>query len=81
MLLAKNLSSHGLALAEALSCVCFSETFLHLSAPAKRLSKELFLIFLNFYLYDYTVAVFRHTRRRHWFPLQMIVSHHVVSGY
>jgi hypothetical protein len=28
----------------------------------------------------YTVAVFRHTRRAHWIPLQMVVSHHVVAG-
>jgi len=32
------------------------------------------------YLYDYTVAVFRHTRRGHQIPLQMVVSHHVVAG-
>jgi hypothetical protein len=30
---------------------------------------------------EYTVAVFRHTRRRgHRIPLQMVVSHHVVAG-
>jgi hypothetical protein len=41
------------------------------------------IIFLKnylFYVYEYTVAVFRHTRRRHWLPLQMVVSHHVVAG-
>jgi hypothetical protein len=32
------------------------------------------------YLYEYTVAVFRHTRRGHQMPLQMVVSHHVVAG-
>jgi hypothetical protein len=32
-----------------------------------------------FYVCDYTVAVFRHTRREHWIPLQMVVSHHVVA--
>jgi hypothetical protein len=31
-------------------------------------------------LYEYTVAVFRHTRRGHQIPLQMVVSHHVVAG-
>jgi hypothetical protein len=33
-----------------------------------------------FYVYEYTVAVFRHTRRGHQIPLQMVVSHHVVAG-
>jgi hypothetical protein len=43
------------------------------------------LFFKNIYLfilciYEYTVAVFRHTRRGHQIPLQMVVSHHVVAG-
>ena len=29
---------------------------------------------------EYTVAVFRHTRRGHRIPLQMVVSHNVVAG-
>jgi hypothetical protein len=33
-----------------------------------------------FILYEYTVTVFRHTRRGHWIPLQMVVSHHVAAG-
>uniref|UniRef100_D3ZWJ0 Geminin, DNA replication inhibitor n=1 Tax=Rattus norvegicus TaxID=10116 RepID=D3ZWJ0_RAT len=35
-----------------------------------------------FYAHMFTVAVFRHTRRRFWIwiPLQMVVSHHVVAG-
>jgi hypothetical protein len=33
-----------------------------------------------FYLYEYIVAVFRHTRRGHRTPLQIVVSHHVVAG-
>jgi hypothetical protein len=33
-----------------------------------------------FCVYEYTVAVFRHTRRGHKIPLQMVVSHHVVAG-
>jgi hypothetical protein len=33
-----------------------------------------------FFVYEYTVAVFRHTRRGHRIPLQMVVSHHVVAG-
>jgi hypothetical protein len=39
------------------------------------LKKDLFI-----YLNEYTVAVFRHTRRGHQIPLQMVVSHHVVAG-
>jgi hypothetical protein len=42
-----------------------------------------FLFFLKiylFYVYEYTIAVFRHTRRGHWIPLQMVVSHHVGAG-
>jgi hypothetical protein len=39
-----------------------------------------FLKIYLFYLYEYTVAVFRHTRRGHPIPLQMVVSHHVVAG-
>ena len=35
---------------------------------------------INFYLYEYTVAVFRHPRRAHRIPLQMVVSHRVVAG-
>jgi uncharacterized membrane protein YqaE (UPF0057 family) len=33
-----------------------------------------------FYVYKYTGAVFRHTRRGHQIPLQMVVSHRVVAG-
>jgi hypothetical protein len=39
-----------------------------------------FLRFIYFYLYEYTVTVFRHSRRGHQIPLQMAVSHHVVAG-
>jgi hypothetical protein len=38
-----------------------------------------FKIYL-FYVYEYTVAIFRHTRGGHLIPLQMAVSHHVVAG-
>jgi len=36
---------------------------------------------LRLYLFygEYTVAVFRHTRRGHRIPSQMVVSHHVVA--
>jgi hypothetical protein len=39
-----------------------------------------FLRFIYFYLYEYNVAVFRHTRRGNQNSLQMVVSHHVVAG-
>jgi hypothetical protein len=32
------------------------------------------------YVCEYTVAVFRHTRRGANVPLQMVVSHHVAAG-
>jgi hypothetical protein len=38
-----------------------------------------FFIYL-FYVCEYTVSVFRHTRRGHRIPLQMVVSHRVVAG-
>jgi hypothetical protein len=34
---------------------------------------------INIHLYEYTVAVFRHTRKGHQISLQMIVSHHVLA--
>jgi hypothetical protein len=37
-------------------------------------------LFLKIYLYDYTVAIFRLSRRGDQIPLQMPVSHHVVAG-
>jgi hypothetical protein len=33
-----------------------------------------------FHVCGYTVPVFRHTRRGHRIPLQMVVSHHVIAG-
>jgi hypothetical protein len=42
-----------------------------------------FLFFLNiylFYVYEYTVAVFRHTRKGHQTSLQVVVSHNMVAG-
>jgi hypothetical protein len=33
-----------------------------------------------FYVYEFTVAIFRHTRRGHQISLRMVVSHHVASG-
>jgi hypothetical protein len=40
----------------------------------------IFYVLFIYYLYEYTVAVFRHTRKEHQIPLQMVVSHHVVAG-
>jgi hypothetical protein len=34
----------------------------------------------SLYVSEYTVAVFRHTRRGQQISLQMVVSHHVVAG-
>jgi hypothetical protein len=43
---------------------------------------KLFFFLKNylFYICEYTVAVFRHTRRGHKISLQVVVSHHVVAG-
>jgi hypothetical protein len=41
-----------------------------------KFSKKFYLL----YLYEYTVALFRHTRRGPWIPIQMVGSHHVVAG-
>jgi len=38
--------------------------------------KDLFIYFV----YKYTVAIFRHSRRGHRILSQMVVSHHVVAG-
>jgi hypothetical protein len=38
------------------------------------------LFHLFIYVYEYTVATFRHTRRGHHIPLQMVASHHVIAG-
>jgi hypothetical protein len=35
---------------------------------------------IDLFMHEYTVAVFRHTRRGHLIPFQMVVSHHVVAG-
>jgi hypothetical protein len=40
----------------------------------------LFICYTEFYAHNYTVVVFRQTRREYWIPLQMVVSHHVVAG-
>jgi hypothetical protein len=49
-------------------------SFFHVSVL--ELLKKIYL----FNVYEYTVAVFRHTRREHQISLQMTVSHHVVAG-
>ena len=51
--------------------------------PGYRTSASVLLFFLKISLFiicKHTVAVFRHTRRGHQIPLQMVVSHHVVAG-
>ena len=46
--------------------------------------RELTLFFLRFiylfYVYEHTITLFRHTRRGHQIPLQMVASHHVGAG-
>ena len=55
----------------------------HCFFPAGQLFPPLLFFFLKVYLfhvYEYPVAIFRNTRRGHWVPLQMDVSHHVGAG-
>jgi hypothetical protein len=58
----------------------------HSASKEKTIQIAIFMIFKKYILFilyiyvEYTVAVFRHTRRGHWIPLQMVASHHVVAG-
>jgi hypothetical protein len=35
---------------------------------------------IYFYVYEYTIVIFRHTRRGRQITLKMVLSHHVVAG-
>jgi hypothetical protein len=55
--------------------------FNHIHSLTEAEDNLFFKRFINlFILYEYTVALFRHTRRGHQISLQMVVSHHVVAG-
>jgi hypothetical protein len=58
------------------------DTITALSRLSPREMERSLPIFFKIYLfiYEYTIALFRHTRRGHQIPLQMVVSHHVVTG-
>jgi hypothetical protein len=65
-------------------CVCVRSLCVYMQ-ECLHLYIEIFpqslLHFLKKIIYIYiTIAVFRHTRRGHQIPLQMVVSHHVVAG-
>jgi hypothetical protein len=60
----------------ALTYYCFFCLFLCMLKNFINFLKKVYL----FYICEYTVAVFRHTRKGHWIPLQMVVSHHVIAG-
>ena len=60
-------------------CVCRAITSSNGLSSQSYFDLTLFLE-LFIYAYEYTVAVFKHTRRGHWIQLQMVVSHHVVAG-
>jgi len=64
-----------------------SQDFILANPDVNKSSLSLFLEINNpflkkiyLFIYKYTVAVFRHTRRGHRIPLQMVVSHHVLAG-
>jgi hypothetical protein len=51
--------------------------------PGLQIENLSFLILTFIYLFyvcEYTVAIFRHTRRGPWNPLYMVVSDHMVAG-
>jgi hypothetical protein len=62
----------------------FSRTFLKMEMEKETVSEhpayKSFFFKDLFYLYEYTVAVFRHTRRGSQISLQMVLSHHLVAG-
>jgi hypothetical protein len=64
-------TNESLILVPALSILSSVE----LPCPTQHDSLIFFKRFIYF-IYEYTVDVFRHTR----IPLQMVVSHHVVAG-
>jgi hypothetical protein len=65
-------------------CICF---WLGVLEVIQQIGPDLYLSFpflfsrsiYLFYVCEYTVAVFRHTRRGHLIPLQMVVSRYVVA--
>jgi hypothetical protein len=60
-------------------CVCVCVLYQVYISQIVRWQLFFFKIYL-FYIYEYTVDVYRHTRSGHQIPLQMVVSHHVVAG-
>ena len=52
---------------------------LHMVLGIQMSSLSFFLKNYLFNVYEYIVAVFRHTRRGHQILLQMVSSHHVVA--
>ena len=57
-----------------------STTFIviYFSQLSRVFKKDLFIYLYN--VYEYTVAIFRHTRRGHYIPSQMVVSHMWLLG-
>jgi len=54
----------------------------HFNPPVLGIKSIFHCIFIInlFIIYEYTVAVFRHTRKGHQISLWKVVSHHVVAG-
>jgi hypothetical protein len=65
-----------------------AENCLHSRSRWAKRAKSRFFVFVFcfflkiylFYICEYIAAVFRRTRRGHWIPLPMVMSHHVVAG-
>jgi hypothetical protein len=47
---------------------------------AQRFTLQFFKKTFIYFMYEYTVALFRHIRKGHQIPLQLVVSDHVVAG-
>jgi len=60
--------------------ICRMPGFLHGYFDPAFGPHSFFLKIYLFYVYVYTLTIFRHTRRGHQIQLQMVMSHHVVTG-
>jgi hypothetical protein len=40
----------------------------------------IYFMYIYFYVYTYLFYVFMHTRGGHQIPLEMVMSHHVITG-
>ena len=70
-------SRRGGGLGDAVGCITVPRS--NLSTVCLFVCLFVCELFIYFNVSEYPVVVFRHTRRGHRIPLQMLVSHHVVA--